>query len=190
MVQGRNVTAEIEAPDTVEIPRRGRKVEVFVRISLHNHGEDDFIAHAPNDDEAHFWHVLDDDHCEVMRHKKKGKGGVKVYRGVHSYRTETVAGGHGVHGQRTLTLDGRKLEEGRIYTIRGEIYGHPAQTTFVAVKEAPPRPKKVKKPKRKAAPRKKAARKKAARKKSAAKKKTAARKRPTRKARKKAARKR
>ncbi len=189
MVHGRNVSAEIEAPQTIEIPRQRRNVDVVVRISLHNHGEDDFIAHASSDDDRHFWHVLDQEQKEVMRQKKKGKGGAKVYRGVHSYRTLTVAGGHGVHDEHTLTLDGRKLEEGRIYTIRGEIYGHSAETTFVAVNEAAPRPKKSRKKKTKtAAKRKTAAGKKSAapKRKTAARKKSAAAKRPARKAKKKA----
>lgn len=183
MVEGRNITAEIEAPQTVEIPRRKRNVDLVVRISLHNRGEDDFVAHAASDQDRHFWHVLDADQREVMRRKKKGKSGVKVYRGVHSYRTETVAGGHGVHHQHTLTLDGRKLKEGQVYTIRGEVYGHGAETKFVAVNEAAPRPKKG---------RKKATggkgRKKTSAKKKAAPKKTAARKRPAQKAKKKVVR--
>ncbi len=193
MVQGRNITAEIEAPQTVEIPRKRRNVDVVVRISLHNNGEDDFVAHAASDDDSHFWHVLDRDQKEVMRQKKRGKGGVKVYRGVHSYRTETVAGGHGVHDQHTLTLDGRKLAEGQVYTIRGEIFGHGAETSFVAVNEASPRPKKGRKKKaggkakKSAAKKQKAApkRKKAPKKKAAPRKKAAAGKRRARTAKKK-----
>lgn len=60
-----------------------------------------------------------------------------MQRGIHSYATKTVPAGQGIHETRKLTLDATKLREGGTYTIRGELYGHTAEATFVAVAAAP-----------------------------------------------------
>ena len=147
MVQGSMIKAEIEAPAVVEIPRRRKTVSVTVRVSLMNEGEVDFVAHAEHSDDRHFWHVFDQNHRELIREPGKGKGGHKgvlVKNGVHSYRTTTVAAGHGLNTSRELRLDATKLAEGQTYTIRSETYGHIAETTFVALAE--PRPMRAKRP--------------------------------------------
>ena len=154
MVQGSMIEAEIDAPDVVEIPKRRKTVEIVVRISLINRGEEDFVAHAQNPDDAHFWHIFDESFHEVLREPGRGKGGhggVRVVNGVHSYRTLTVAAGNGTHDQMVLELDARKLRSGHTYTIRAEIMGHLAETTFIAVAAMEAlRPRR----KRKAAPKK------------------------------------
>ncbi len=74
-----------------------------------------------------------------------------VKDGVHSYTTLTVAAGNGTHDQMALELDAKKLRSGHTYTIRAEIMGHLAETTFIAVAAMEAlRPRR----KRKAAPKK------------------------------------
>ena len=99
MVRGRHIVAQIDIPQTVYIPSRGKHVEIPARVSLHNTGEEDFVAHAASGDDRHFWHVLNADHHEILREKGRGKGGatgVKVRKGVHSYRTRAIPRGQGV----------------------------------------------------------------------------------------------
>ena len=139
MVQGNNIQAEIDIPDVVHIPPRRKVVEVAARVSLVNSGEEDFVAHAESRDEATFWHVFNADFREITREKGRGKGGhlgPRVLRGVHSYRTVTVPAGGTVNDNRTLKLDATKLKAGETYNVRGEIYGHLAEASFVAVPEA------------------------------------------------------
>lgn len=181
MVQGQSISAEIEAPEIVEIQKNRKTAGITVRISLHNSGDSDFVAHARNQyDELH-WHVIDQESREVQRKLDKGKAGdrgVTTSRGVDSYRTVRVPSGQATHTTQKLTLETDELEPGAIYTIRGEIFGHVAESTF-AVVERRPRPaakktakkKTAKKPAKKSAakPAKKAAKKRAPRKKSAAK---------------------
>ena len=166
MVQGNNIQAEIDVPSLVEIPRRGKNVTIDIRVSLVNSGDETFVAHAESGDESSFIHVFNSKFREVTREPGAGKGGhkgPKVKNGVHSYRTITVPAGGGVNANRRFKLDATKLKAGETYNVRGEVYGHLAEATFVAVPQPTPSPLR-----RTAA--KKSARKKKAAKKRAAKK--------------------
>ena len=157
MIQGRSVTAEIEAPDVVEVYKNRKTVGIVVRVSLHNTGESDFVAHARNRHDELHWHVVDGESREVQRRPDKGKDGDRSAtesRGVHSYRTLRVPAGHSTHTNQKLILEADKLEPGNIYTIRGETFGHVGETSFAVVegrRRSPAKKKARKRPAKKRA---------------------------------------
>ncbi len=141
MVQLRTIEAEVETPPVVEVPAGAKQVEVTVRVSVSNTGEEPVVVHAESGDGRVFWHVFDANHREVQRERGRGRGGARatVKDGVHSFRTETVAPGHAEHATRALQLDARKLKPGGVYTVRAEFFGHVAESQFAVIAApAPP----------------------------------------------------
>lgn len=169
------IQAEVHAPAVVEVPEGAETVEIAVRADLHNVGDNDYVLHNVGDD-AHFWHVLDENHREVLRDRTKKKRDSKKSGDVHPIRTQTIPAGLSTHTSVTLTLETKKLKDGKTYTVRSENWGQLAETTFVAVRKqasAPPKPKKKQAPKKTAAAKKTTATKKTTAKKSTAKRKSA-----------------
>jgi hypothetical protein len=149
------ITPRIEVPPTVEVPRGAKTVTLHVRTELQNDSDHDVVLHAPDEDAEIFWHVLDDEHREIVRERppKSRKG----RKGVETFRSLTIASGHSEHESEELELDAGKLRAGETYSVRAEIWGQVAEARFVAV-ETEPRPRKAAKKK---ASRKKAVKKKA-----------------------------
>ncbi|MDX1545957.1 MAG: hypothetical protein R3247_03165 [Rhodothermales bacterium] len=155
------IEAHLDVQPVVYFSDGDEHVELDVRAELRNTSDHDYVLHAATDD-AHFWHVLDENHREILRKKEyqrrqKTKAGAPL-----PARGHTLAAGHSTHESRTLSLDATKLKEGRVYTVRSELWGLVAEGTFVAVKASaegkaslPEKKPPKKAPPKKAAPRKK-----------------------------------
>lgn len=124
------ITPEIHVEPHVQVPKGARKVTLTVRTELRNDSEHDFVLHAPDLDDEVFWHVLDEQHRELLR--ERPPKGDKMPAGVESFRSLTVASGHSEHENETLEINARDLEDGHTYTVRAEIYGQVAEAEFVA----------------------------------------------------------
>lgn len=135
VVPTRLIAADIEVPGVVEVPAGVKTVEVAVRTGLTNVSEHDVVLHAPDEDAEIFWHVLDENHREVLREVHRPLAKTHPPKpGVETFRSVTVAAGHGEHETETLVLDAPKLKNGHTYTVRAEIFGQIAEAEFVAVK--------------------------------------------------------
>lgn len=154
-VPSRLLEAHLDIPSVVEIPPRKKSVEVAVRAGVRNVSEHDYVLHAAGD-ETVFWHVLELNQREVLRAVRSRKKAARGKYQEHPFQGLTVAAGHTAHQTETLTLDATRLEDGKTYTVRAQVWGQPAEASFVAVqgKAAPPRKKKKAAPseKKKAAP--------------------------------------
>ena len=138
VVPTRLITARVDAPQIVEVPANSRCLAIDVRTELANESEHDVVLHAPDADQEIFWHVLDENHREVLRERsrKAGDGGQE---GVETFRSRTIASGHSDHETATLQLDVKKLKHGHTYTVRAEVFGQIAEAEFVAVVHRPER---------------------------------------------------
>jgi hypothetical protein len=123
------ITPEIHVEPHVQVPQGAKKVSLTVRTELRNDSEHDVVLHAPDRDAEIFWHVLDEQHRELLR--ERPPKGDKMPKGVASFRSVTVASGHAEHDNETLEIDARELEDGHTYTVRAEIYGQIAEAEFV-----------------------------------------------------------
>jgi hypothetical protein len=123
------ITPEIHVEPHVQVPQGAKKVSLTVRTELRNDSEHDVVLHAPDRDAEIFWHVLDEQHRELLR--ERPPRGDKMPKGVASFRSVTVASGHAEHDNETLEIDARELEDGHTYTVRAEIYGQIAEAEFV-----------------------------------------------------------
>lgn len=124
------ITPEIHVEPHVEVPKGARKVTLTVRTELRNDSEHDVVLHAPDRDAEVFWHVLDEEHRELLRERPPKAD--KMPKGVEAFRSLTVASGHSEHENETLEIDARDLQTGHTYTVRAEIYGQVAEAEFVA----------------------------------------------------------
>jgi len=164
----RGIEAHVDVPQVVPFIKGEDEVTVAVRTGLTNNTENDFVLHAPDEDQEIFWHVLDERHREVQREKPEKPPSSDI----EHFRTITIAAGHSDHETETLVLQGKKLKNGGTYTVRAEIFGQIAEAEFVAVETVPLTPLT---PAKASAGKKKAT---AAKKKPAAKKKAPAKKKP------------
>lgn len=149
------IEAYLDVQPVVYVSDEDEHVEIDVRAELRNTSEHDYVLHAATDD-AHFWHVLDDNHREVLR-KKDYRRRQKTQEGErHPARGHTLAAGHSAHETETLTLDPTKLKDGRVYTVRSELWGLVAEGTFAVVRAPAERRASMpeKKPLKKAPPKK------------------------------------
>jgi hypothetical protein len=131
MASGKMIEAQVDAPAVVHIPA-SETVEIDVLCRLHNAAEHDWVVGASHPDDVHNWHVLDENHREVMRPpltklQKPGKGDP------HPYVSQAVGAGRSLNVPQTLTLSTKRLKPGKTYTIRYEFWGEIAEATFVAV---------------------------------------------------------
>ncbi len=129
------IRAQLDAPGVVTVSPRSTVVDVDVLARIHNTGEHDYVLGAASADDVHNWHVLDQNHKEVLR-APRGSGPRARKRSathVHPHTTQVVASGHSHNVPRTLKLDARKLKPGQTYTIRYEFWGQIAEAQFIVV---------------------------------------------------------
>ena len=145
MVRTSKIEAEVHVPTVVEVPEGAETVEITVRADLRNATEDAYVLHNVGDD-AHFWHVLNENQREVIRDRTKQKKHKKSDE-IYPVRTLTVPAGLSTHETVTLELDAKKLKDGKTYTVRSENWGQLAEATFVVIRpqkaEAPPKKKRA-----------------------------------------------
>jgi hypothetical protein len=157
------IRAEVQVPSFVMVPRGRQKVRLDVVALIHNDSQDHYVMGVSDPSAVHTWQILDDASREVARHEV---GVAKKVRGVTSaYCSTLVPSGLSLREHETLVVDGSKLRDGRVYTVRHTHWGYTDEAQFVAVVEpervAPAKKakrasgvKKAKKAKRKAASRK------------------------------------
>jgi hypothetical protein len=138
MASGKMIEARLDAPAVVHIPAE-ETVQVDVLCRLHNAAEHDWVVGASHPDDVHNWHVLGENHREVMRPppikpEKPGKDDP------HPYVSQAVGAGRSLNVPQTLTLSTQRLKPGKTYTIRYEFWGEIAEATFVAVPSHEPPP--------------------------------------------------
>ena len=162
-VPTRMIQAKVEIPQMVLIRAGAKKVRIPVRLDLHNVSDFDYVLHSADARSEVFWHVVNENHEEVMKAwPNKGRG----FAGMENFRSRTVAAGLTDHSTETLVLKASDLESGCTYTLQAEIFGQACQQDFVVVMSPPKAPAARKRTAKKAAARKKPAKKRAARKKS------------------------
>ncbi len=158
VVPTRLIEATVHAPSIVEVPPKARTVSITMRTELYNISERDVVLHAPSGKDQYFWHVLNENHREVLRWQPYRKGGGRKKKtDVHPIRSQTIAAGHSTHETETLVLKTARLKDGHTYTIRCEVWGQIAETEFIVVRIAPPSKRKPTSKKKSAASRKKVA---------------------------------
>ena len=131
VVPTKRILAEVDVPQTVEVPRGSRTVAIAVRSGLENVSEDGFVLHAPSAGQTLIWCVLDKRGRNVLRHSPVGVG--QTDEGVEAYCSKLIAAGHGTHEIATLEMDAAKLKDGQTYTVQMRAYGQAAEAEFVAV---------------------------------------------------------
>ncbi len=145
MVEKTGLEAELNVPDHIMVPSGANSVDVDVLASLRNHSEDGHVVHVPDSDGVHFWQLLDANHKEVQRAPAtKGKG-------LENARCELIASGHALAEPQTISLDAKKLKDGRCYTLRYVLWGEHAAEGRINVSHAPAKAAKAKAAKGKAA---------------------------------------
>jgi hypothetical protein len=130
------IEASVDAPHIVEISPRTKTVSIAVRTELRNVSEHDYVLYAHSEDDQHFWQMLDQNHREIWREQPRKRAASRKKTDVHPVRTQTIAAGHSTHETETLIFGATKLKDGRSYTLRHEIWGQVAETSFIAVRHA------------------------------------------------------
>ncbi len=130
------IEASVNAPHIVEVSPRTKTVSIAVRTELRNVSEHDYVLYAHSEDDQHFWQMLDQNHREIWREQPRKRAASRKKTDVHPVRTQTIAAGHSTHETQTLCFGAARLKDGRSYTLRHEIWGQVAETSFIAVRHA------------------------------------------------------
>ncbi|MHC4219849.1 MAG: hypothetical protein ACYSU7_15515 [Planctomycetota bacterium] len=145
MAEKTGLEAELNVPDHVMVPSGVETLDIDVLATLRNDTEDDRVVHVPHGDHVHIWQLLDERRKEVARAPAPGKA-----KGLEAARSETIACGHAFAEPQTISLDAKKLKNGRCYTLRYVLWGEHTAEGRIHVSHAPAPAK----PKAKAAGRK------------------------------------
>lgn len=126
------IEAEVSIPDILHLPPGNKSsVAVDVLARLHNRGDEDYLVGTSDPSDVHEWHVLNENHREVMRPKASAKP--KGTKDVHPHSSELVPAGHSHSCPATLVLDAKKLKAGKRYTLRYVYHGYVAEADFAVV---------------------------------------------------------
>ncbi len=132
MVEKTGLEAELNVPDHIVVPSGAKTLDIDVLATLRNHDEADRVVHVPGSGDVHFWQLLDERHREVQRAPKAAKA-----KALEDARTETIAGGNVFAEPQTLSLDAKKLKDGRCYTLRYVLWREHTAQGRIHVSHAP-----------------------------------------------------